>query len=62
MAKELIKVELKNGLVFNGRKIYVQSMLSKPLNNIKSNIEQALELEAAGCEILRVALLSTADI
>lgn len=60
--KELNKVELKNGFVFDGRKIYVQSMLNEPVNSFEANIEQALKLEAAGCEILRVALLNVNDV
>lgn len=36
--------------------ISVQSMLSKPADNIEANIEQAKELEKAGCQIIRAAV------
>ena len=31
-------------------------MLSRPASNIDANVLQAIELEEAGCEILRVAI------
>lgn len=36
--------------------VYVQSMLSEPAHDIAANLRQARALEAAGCEILRVAI------
>lgn len=44
------------GLVFGDGKVYVQSMLSVPAEDIRANVEQAKELETAGCEVLRVAI------
>jgi len=36
--------------------IYVQSMLSIPADDVKKSVEQAIELEKAGCEIIRAAV------
>ena len=36
--------------------VTVQSMLSRPAEDMQANINQAKELEAAGCEIVRVAV------
>ncbi len=61
MRKNLKIVALKNGYVFNGEKIYVQSMLNVPSKDVKANILQAKALKEAGCEILRVAVPSCED-
>jgi (E)-4-hydroxy-3-methylbut-2-enyl-diphosphate synthase len=36
--------------------VYIQSMLKKPADDIAGNIKQALELQEAGCEIIRAAV------
>ena len=36
--------------------IYIQSMLKKPADDIEGNIKQALELQQAGCDIIRAAV------
>lgn len=43
-------------LCFNGQHIYIQSMLSAPSYDIEKNVEQAIQLEKAGCEIVRVSI------
>lgn len=43
-------------LNLDGKKIYIQSMLNMHSDDIEGNINQAIELEKAGCEILRVAV------
>jgi len=43
-------------LTLGGDKIYIQSMLNIKAEDIQGNISQAIELEKAGCEILRVAI------
>lgn len=48
-------VKIKD-LVLDGRHIYVQSMLNVPADNIDGNVLQAMELEKAGCEIIRAAI------
>ena len=44
------------GLVLDGKKIYIQSMLNVPSTDIKGSVNQAKRLEAAGCEIIRAAI------
>ena len=43
-------------LTFDGKKIYVQSMLNIPAENIDESVKQAVELEKSGCEIVRAAI------
>lgn len=50
---KLVKV---SNLTLDGRHIYVQSMLNVPSNDIEGNIKQAVLLENAGCEIIRVSI------
>ena len=45
-----------NDLTLDGRHIYVQSMLNVPSTDIPGNVEQAIALEKAGCEIIRVSV------
>lgn len=49
------KVKVGN-LTLGGGKIYVQSMLSVPADNIEKSVEQAVALEKAGCGIIRAAV------
>ena len=44
------------GLTLDGNKIYIQSMISVPSTDIQGSVEQAAELERAGCEIIRAAI------
>lgn len=44
------------GLELGGGKIYVQSMLNTPAEDIAGSVAQAKELEAAGCDIIRAAV------
>lgn len=50
------KVSLNNNIVFGSDDIYVQSMLNKRADDISANVNQAKELEQAGCDIIRVAI------
>ena len=43
-------------LTLDGKKIYVQSMLNKHAEDIEGSVQQAIELEKAGCEIVRAAI------
>lgn len=56
MRENLKYVALKNGFVFNGEKIYVQSMLNVSSKDIEKNITQAKKLQECGCDIIRVAV------
>lgn len=42
--------------VFDGKHIYIQSMLNVIADDIEGNVRQAVELEKAGCEIIRTAV------
>ena len=53
--RKVKQVSLKN-LTFGNGTIYIQSMLNKKDTDIAGNVEQAMELERAGCEIVRVAI------
>lgn len=55
MVREVKKVKL-NQLVLGDKKIYIQSMLNRPSEDIAGNVQQAMELERAGCEIVRAAI------
>lgn len=48
-------VKLKD-LTFDGKKIYVQSMLNVPSYDIEGSVRQAKLLEEAGCDIIRAAI------
>lgn len=55
MKRNVIPVKLGN-LTFGSGRIYIQSMLSVPSTDIEGSVRQAIELEKAGCEILRIAV------
>ncbi len=42
--------------VLDGKRIYIQSMLNVPAEDIEGSVRQAVELEKAGCEIIRAAV------
>ena len=44
------------GLTLDGSKIYIQSMLNVPAEDIEGSVRQAIELEKAGCEIVRASI------
>lgn len=52
-SKEICIGKIKIGA---SNRIAVQSMLSVPSYDIENNVKQAIELEKAGCDILRVAI------
>lgn len=45
-----------------GAPVVIQSMLNAPADDIEANISQARALEAAGCQIIRIAISSMDDI
>ncbi len=49
------------GLEFGNGKIYVQSMLNVPAENVEKSVEQAKALEKVGCEIIRAAVPRVED-
>ena len=48
-------VKIGNTRIGGGSPILVQSMLNKPAHDVEGNVKQALALQDAGCEIVRVA-------
>ena len=51
-----VKVRVGNTEIGGGAPITVQSMLSVPVHNIEENVKQARQLQAAGCDIVRVTV------
>lgn len=51
-----IQVQAGNIKIGGGAKITVQSMLNVPADNIEDSVKQAVELEKAGCHIIRAAI------
>ncbi len=54
--KETRKVKAGNLEIGGGADISVQSMLSVPVHDIEGNVAQALRLQDAGCDIVRVTV------
>lgn len=54
--RSTISVKVGNLTVGSREPISVQSMLNVPANDIEGNVRQAIELQNAGCEIIRVAI------
>lgn len=50
------RVKVGNVYIGGGEKITVQSMLNTPASDINGSVKQAVELEKAGCEIIRAAV------
>lgn len=55
MMREISTVKVGK-LTLDGKKIYIQSMLSTRSDDIDGSVKQALELESAGCDIIRAAI------
>lgn len=53
---DTVKVKVGNTFMGGGAPVTVQSMLCVPVHDIKGNVEQALRLENAGCDIVRVTV------
>ena len=50
------KVRVGDIYIGGDSEITVQSMLNKPATDIEGSVKQAIELEKAGCEIIRAAV------
>ena len=50
------QVKVGNILIGGGAPVSVQSMLNKPAEDIEASVKQALELQNAGCQIIRSAV------
>ena len=51
-----VKVKVGNTFIGGGAPVTVQSMLCVPAHDIEGNVAQALALEKAGCDIVRVTV------
>lgn len=57
MERKITKqVKVGNVLIGGGAPISVQSMLNKPAEDIEGSVAQAIELQKAGCQIIRSAV------
>jgi (E)-4-hydroxy-3-methylbut-2-enyl-diphosphate synthase len=58
MAQRRVSRAVKAGnlTIGGGAKISVQSMLNVPAEDVEGNVRQAVELEKAGCEIVRLTV------
>lgn len=56
MATYTKETVIGNKKIGNGNPIAIQSMLNVRADDIKGNVKQAIELEKAGCEIIRTAV------
>ncbi len=54
--RETKKIKLGNTFIGGDSPILVQSMLNIPASDIERSVEQAKELAAAGCEVIRFAI------
>ena len=50
------KIKIGNTFMGGGSPILVQSMLNIPSTDIENSVKQAVELENAGCHIIRFAI------
>ena len=50
------KIKIGNTYIGGDAPITVQSMLNKPAHDIEASVKQAVELEKAGCQIIRGAI------
>jgi len=56
MSPRTVKPVALKDLTFGNGHIYIQSMLNVPAEDIEGSVRQAVELEKAGCEIVRAAI------
>lgn len=59
MSKKKIQV---GGITLGNGHVYIQSMLNVPAENVAGSVAQAVELEKAGCEIIRAAVPTVDDV
>lgn len=59
MSKKTVRVA---DLTLGDGKIYIQSMLNVPASDVEGSVRQAVELEKAGCEIIRAAIPTLEDV
>ncbi|MDD3430161.1 MAG: flavodoxin-dependent (E)-4-hydroxy-3-methylbut-2-enyl-diphosphate synthase [Oscillospiraceae bacterium] len=62
MRRQCKEVKIGNVIIGGENPVAVQSMLNVPIKNIQGNVEQAIRLEKAGCQIVRAAVPSLDDV
>lgn len=62
MRRKTKQVIAGNVAIGGGAPITIQSMLSVPSTDIKGSVEQAMQLQSAGCELIRAAIPDRAAI
>ena len=50
------KIKIGNTFIGGDSPILVQSMLNVPAEDIEGSVKQAVELEKAGCQVIRFAI------
>ncbi len=55
------KIQVGNLIIGGSNTVVIQSMTNTKTKNIKDTVKQILELEAVGCQIVRVAVLDMED-
>ena len=55
------QVKVGNVVIGGQNKVVIQSMTNTPTKDIERTVNQILELEKVGCEIIRVAVLDEED-
>lgn len=56
MKRNTKKIKLGNTFIGGDAEVLVQSMLNVPAGDIEGSVKQALELEKAGCQVIRFAV------
>lgn len=56
------KIQIGSKTIGGGAPVAIQSMLNAPAEDIEKNVAQAAALEAAGCDIIRVAIPNQAAV
>lgn len=56
------EVKIGNRILGGKEPILIQSMLNKPAQDVQGNVQQARELEQAGCEMIRVSVPELQDV
>ena len=56
MTRKSKKIKIGNTFIGGDSPILVQSMLNVPAEDIEGSVKQAVELEKAGCQVIRFAI------
>ncbi|MBR6702444.1 MAG: flavodoxin-dependent (E)-4-hydroxy-3-methylbut-2-enyl-diphosphate synthase, partial [Clostridia bacterium] len=54
--RKSLRIKAGNVFIGGGSPVTVQSMLNTPSTDIEGSVRQALELQQAGCDIIRAAV------